>query len=147
MCKVGKKITFCSCKNEPKETVHHKKSKRWKAKNPAPPTHYVWTLVQFAGHYEEIYMEGEIATPSSQLDECLTNEFVLEEINSRNCFDFAYIPKEGDSLGIRRSDRWTFLSYIFAEGTWEVGHYSAFYTRTEKIDSGEVKIEAEEDEP
>lgn len=48
---------------------------------------------------------GRVIMPSSDIGEGLTVEFVLEKLNSSNCFDFDYLPQERDCLKIRLKDR------------------------------------------
>lgn len=139
MCKTGKQITFCTCKNEPKQIVHHKKSKRWRQKNPLAFA-YVWTLSRFSEYFDSM-MEGLMMEASDKLGEELTKEFVLEELNSRNCFDFEYIPHEGDCLSIHANNHWDFLSFIYREGVWVADQYDCFYVRTEKMEEGKLLIE------
>lgn len=140
MCKTGKQIVFCRCINEENTPKPYKKSKRWQVKNPSPII-YMWSLSQFVENVERM-MEGQISEPSEKLGEDLTNDFVLGEINSRNCFDFEYFPQEGDCLSICRSNKtWHFFSYIFREGEWKVGMYNFFYQQTKQIDSGKMEIQ------
>jgi hypothetical protein len=141
MCQSGKKIIFCSCKNDLKKVVHHKKSKRWQEKN-ATFGAYLWTLSRFVDYFESM-MEGQISEPSEKLGQDLTSEFVLSELNSRNCFDFEYLPIEGDCLSIRMDTGWNFFSFIFREGTWIAEQYSSFYVRTERLDAGKLQIKTD----
>ncbi len=138
MCKSGKQIILCSCKGEEQPVVPHKKSKRWQKKNP-PSFAYIWTLSQFVEYFDSM-MEGLMCMPDNCLDENLNSDFVLQELNSHNCFDFDCVPKEGDNLKIRRNDAGKYFSYIFRAGKWEANSYDVFCTKTELIDSGKLTI-------
>lgn len=142
MCKVSKHLVFCHCEAA-EAVIHHKKSKRWQKKNPVPLT-YRWTISRFVGHFQSM-MEGLMSEPSEKLDKELSSDWLLAEINARNCFDFDYIPLEGDNLTIRRSDSWHFFSYLFRNGQWQMGMYNCFSDKTEDVDEGVLKLNKEEE--
>lgn len=142
MCKTGSHIVFCSREPHKKPIIHYKNAKRWRKKNP-PSADYTWTLSKYVGTLQSM-MEGLMFEPSNKLGKDLDVNWVLQEINNRNCFDFEYTPTEGDCLHIRTHKSCNFLSYIFQEGKWEIGMHNTFYTETEDIHEGEVKIVEDE---
>ncbi|WP_449397928.1 hypothetical protein [Chryseobacterium wanjuense] len=76
---------------------------------------------------------GLLNMPSNKIGFSLTQEFVLDQINNKNCFDFEYQPKDGDNLQInfQRNKYWVeFLSFIYREDHWKVDSY---YTFIEKL--------------
>jgi hypothetical protein len=87
--------------------------------------------------------------PSHQLNDTLTNEIVLENLNQKdkNCFDFDYIPCEGDSLSIKfdsddkRSYLYGFLSFVYENNAWCAGMHDSFSTTTQLLQKGIVEIE------
>ncbi len=94
-------------------------------------------------------MERMLNMPSHQLNDTLTNEIVLENLNQKdkNCFDFDYIPFEGDSLSIRfdydekKSCLYGFLSFVYENNAWRVGMHDIFSTTTQLLQKGIVEIE------
>ncbi|WP_299682618.1 hypothetical protein [uncultured Dokdonia sp.] len=138
MCDFSKGFILCKC-NDPKVIVHHKKSKRRKKLNKQSKAkttaEYEWTLFSYVGIRKEQEM-GRYRLPASKLDEGLTADFVFEELNTRNCFDFEYHPKEGDNLIIHTSTGFNRIEFIYRDGIWEEDHYSPFSDDCEKIDNG-----------
>ena len=145
MCKTGKNIKFCTCivdgNSDP--IIHHKKSKRNKKEPPLnSDTIYKWTLYKYSG-LEESTMEGLLFEPSDKLGEYLTNETLLLGLNTENCFDFEFIPSEGDNLVVYDSQKPSscFLSFIYKSGHWNADSYDCFIHKIEKINHGKVVVE------
>ena len=150
MCEVGRKFKLCSCsRDELIETIHNKNSRRYKnLVNQTNPSKIVWTLHQYEGtHYSG--MDGLLIAPADKLDDLFTAEYVKNELNNRNCFDFDYSPKEGDYLELKfqqtpkeaRLDDGKFLPFIFKNGQWTINSYNAFYEKTVEIKKGKVELE------
>lgn len=137
MCDFSKGFKLCTCQDKAMPIIHHKKSKRRKRHIPILPE-FAWTLSRYLGYTsDEFTMEGIAAIPSQVLNQQLTADFVLEQLNQSNCFDFDYQPSKGDCLIIRHSGS-GFLSFIFQKGKWTIDHYHIFTDRTEKIKGGKV---------
>ena len=135
MCDFNKGFILCKC-NDPKVVVHNKKSRRNKKKK-NQPIEYDWTLYKYLGLSKEMEL-GRYTFPSSDVGNGLTSDFVLNELNSRNCFDFEYQPKEGDNLIISKTDSSNRIEFIFRNGKWIEDHYSPFDHVYEKIDNGKI---------
>ncbi len=147
MCELGKNLKFCTCITETK-VIHNKNSRRNKNLKPDKTNQYIWFLSRFSHRFEPM-MEGILNMPSHQLNNTLTNEIVLENLNQKdkNCFDFDYIAFEGDSISIkfdgdeRTSHLYDFLSFIYEDNVWRVGMHDSFSTSTQLLQKGIVEIE------
>ncbi|AFZ01645.1 hypothetical protein Cal6303_2672 [Calothrix sp. PCC 6303] len=142
MCDFDKGFILCTCKDKEKPIVHNKNSRRYKQEQAATPKVYRWYLSTFKEYRsdDEPLMEGEYQLPVTDIGKGLTDEWVLLNLNDRNCFDVDYTPQEGDNLVIRDAyQEWDYLSFIFKNGGWERGHYSRFSTITTLTMNGEVK--------
>jgi hypothetical protein len=140
MCEIGKEIKLCTCfPATMSKIVHHKNSRKLKNK---ARNEFTWTLKKYIGdiHFP---MEGMITFPLDALSDDLTTEKMLVDLNARNCFDFDYLPKDGDYLQIFAPHRYEreFLSFIYREGEWKADYYDSFRDETEKINYGKVTFE------
>lgn len=140
MCKIGKNIKLCSClpNGDIKAIVHNKKSRKHKIDR----DQHTWALERYIGD-SEYFMDGMLIFPSKMLVENLTEEFMLKELNSRNCFDFEYLPIEGVNLKIYNPKKYIneYLSFIFRNGSWIAESYDGFRDKTEKINYGKLIFE------
>lgn len=154
MCELDKNLKFCTCIAE-KKVIHNQNNRRNKKLKAEKSNQYLWSLSRFVSRFEPM-MEGMLNMPSHQLNDLITNEIVLENLNlkDKNCFDFEYIPFEGDSLSIRfdgdekRSHLYDFLSFIYENNAWRVGMHDGFSTTTELLQKGIIEmIENDFDKP
>jgi hypothetical protein len=150
MCTEAKNFTLCTCSTGEKvEIVHNKNSRRYKKflseNNPAG---IAWTLYQYKGmHYSG--MDGWMIMPADQLSEMFTAEYVKNELNKRNCFDFDYAPKEGDYLVLKlhltkqeaKKQEYRYMPFIYQDEQWTINYYNAFYQEITEFKNGKVKIE------
>ncbi|ALM08844.1 hypothetical protein SB49_14340 [Sediminicola sp. YIK13] len=83
MCKLSNEIKLCSCS---KKEV--RPDNRWILK---------------ANSISEFQMVGEFIAPEDQEDqtEKWNYKLLLKKLNSKNLFDFEYVPENGDELEIR----------------------------------------------
>ena len=145
MCEVGKKLKLCSCFSKGKTLEQNRNSRRHKNQiSPDGNKNFTWILSKYLGKEEEhdLSIEGMLDMPSSILGGTLTDAFVLDEINERNCFDFDYSPTEKDRLLIEyeRNKYWTeFFSFIFINGKWMSKIYW-WEDKSEDINFGRVEI-------
>jgi hypothetical protein len=145
MCDFNKGFILCSCKIKEKKIVHNKNSRQNKKMQGDAPQIYRWILSEFKETQTEWLAIGRYKMPISDIGQGLTEEWVLLNLNERNCFDFNYIPKEGDDLVIRSNISSSYLSFIFQNGQWESGLHDPFSTISKLKMDGEIK-EIEEDE-
>lgn len=139
MCDFEKGFILCSCKDKEKPVIHNKNSRRYKKSPQNEDNTYRWYLCEFKGTFESL-MEGMFEPPSNDIGKGLTSEWVLLNLNDRNCFDFEYIPREGDSLVIRKPQTYgAFLSFIFKNGEWKEDFYSPFGIMLNKLNEGKVE--------
>lgn len=143
MCQNAANITFCTCEVKP-EVVHNKNSRRSaKSKVSSEKKSYRWTLHRTIGLSEQS-MDGLLIEPDHAFTTQLTAENMLEEMNTRNCFDFDYVPNAGDSLGVFENGTGKFISFIFENREWRIGSPNPFTHQVEKFNSGNVGFEKEE---
>ncbi len=132
MCDFNNGFILCKCNT--KNTIHNKKSRRNKMN---APREYNWVLNKYVGRSSEMEM-GRYELPVNDLKEGLTADVVLRELNEKNCFDFDYMPHEGDNLVLSNKPDQIRMEFIFKSGKWGVEHYSPFDHVVEKVDQGKV---------
>ena len=141
MCENAANITFCTCEAKP-ETIHNKNSRKIRKSNTvSEKKSYRWSLHKITGLSEQA-IEGLLIEPDHEFSKELTDESILKELNERNCFDFVYVPHEGDSLEIYESGG-KFISFIFENGKWIIGSPNPFTHQVVKFNSGSVRFEQE----
>ena len=72
----------------------------------------------------------------------MTEQFVLEKINSQNCFDFDYTPQEKDCLHIKQGKKGMgkYMAFTFENDKWVIGaNYDAFNDELKQIGEGKIK--------
>lgn len=143
MCQNTANITFCTCEVKP-EAVHNKNSRRG-SKNEASPAakSYRWSLHRTIG-LSEHSMDGLLIEPDHAFTTELSAESILQEMNTRNCFDFDYAPNDGDNFGIFENGTGKFMAFIFENREWRIGSPNPFTHQLEKFNSGSVRFETEE---
>ena len=134
MCKNVKKITFCICDNASKKP--RKKHK----------DHLTWTLFRLNENPVDLskdyaMMDGMFFSPSTIINKKITNEFILYELNSQNCFDFDFIATEEDVLNIYSNNimESNYLSFIYKIDKWNINKNINF-NNGHRI-NGKIKIE------
>ncbi|SFD49100.1 hypothetical protein [Flavobacterium phragmitis] len=139
MCENVKEIKLCTCIINDNDTViSHKRFTKYKSKK---RNDYIWVLERYVG-YANTTMDGMIIFPLDTLNESLSTKKMLEELNSRNCFDFEYNPSEGDNLEIFAPGSYDRkLSFIYRNEEWTADHYNGFLHETEKINFGRVTFD------
>lgn len=135
MCNFNQGFILCKC-NDPRTVVHNKKSRRNKGNS---SVEYALTLNRFIGRSEK-GERGRYVMPINDIGYGLTADFVVNQLNIRNCFDFDYIPNEGDNLIITRNEPNDRIEFIFKNGKWIDDHYSPFNHETETFDNGKLKV-------
>ena len=121
------------------EIVHHKNSRKHK-KEKFDSKKYLekkinWRLSIFENEIPPT-MDFSYYMPSEKLTEEMTCDFIISELNSKNIFDFDYIPNEGDYLYIyykyiekdiknrfRRPLYSDYMSFIYTKGEWNDDFY------------------------
>jgi hypothetical protein len=150
MCEVTRELKLCSCSaGEKIEIIHNKNSRQHKKyMDEQYLRRIVWTLDRYVGeHY--LGMDGMMRAPADKLDDIFTAEYVKDELNRRNCFDFDYIPNEGDYLVMRynltkkkaKGRELHYTPFIHRAGKWTIDRHSGFHIKTEEIHHGQLKFE------
>ena len=69
-------------------------------------------------------MLGRYLFPVDDIGKGLNAEQILLNLNVDNCFDFDYIPNEGDNLTLTTNIVLSpYVSFIFKKGEWTPKHY------------------------
>lgn len=147
MCDITSGIKLCTCNGE---KIKYRKSDTYKQvrgklikipnkKNDEIPIIYIWHLWKFIGSDSESAILGQYIFPTDDIGNGLNAEWIALNLNVENCFDFEYIPCEGDNLyittNIEMSD---YISFIFKNKEWIVDHYNPFYDTVKLLLSGKV---------
>lgn len=152
MCNRTEKLELCACSDMSTNKIQELYSDELKRLEKKELLKVIkWKLNRFLGT-EWSGMDGLMIMPSQNLTTELTETFVLDELNSQNCFDFDYKPNEGDNLifeigwlfnkrgkKIERELEYKYASYIFRNGEWKPDSYNPFYEKTEIINEGILK--------
>jgi len=115
---------------------------------------FEWTLFKY-GEIQKRQEKEVFQAPSGQITPTFTSSLVLENLNSLNCFDFDYQPKENDLLKIegsfvfepingqeRESDLINcFMLFQFFEGQWNKLNSNPFFENWEEFTQGIVEME------
>lgn len=142
MCEKDSKIHFCTCKKEVvyseltdeiESLYEEKKAEASLAlfKGSYLDTYIKWELERFVKKGNVL---GEVIAPVNKLTEELNAEYLEQELNKTNLFDFDYTPKEMDSLRISKKYKYVelndnprpslfldFMSFNFESGKWIFG--------------------------
>jgi hypothetical protein len=146
MCDFTNGIKLCSCNGDiikfrVREFYHKIKGELFRIpnkQNESIPLIYIWQLFRYVGK-EETYSLGKYIFPTDDIGNGLNAEWILLNLNVENCFDFEYIPYEGDNLFISQNVELSkYISFIFQNGEWIIEHYDPFSDITEFILEGRV---------
>ena len=138
MCESINNIIFCSCmKDIPRNGIlHNKNSRRNKVKI---ESEFIWTLYKFEGT-NDITLDGFINFPVDYINDSLTSDVIILDLNSRNCFDFEYVPNEGDNLIIKNRNSNKYLSFIYKNELWTSNFYNGLVDKISKINFGIIEL-------
>lgn len=107
-------------------------------KNKDIPLEYIWVLFKYKGLTKGIEM-GRYNFPNDKIDERLNADWLALNLNTEHCFDFEYIPEEGDNLFIQYNmNLGPYISFIYRDKEWIIHHYSPFEVKTELVLKGRV---------
>ncbi len=150
MCEITSLFKLCSCSAGNGGTPQQNKNSGRYAGKIAEKNKdkIIWTLSEYAGK-QDTGMEGLLMAPAEKLTEIFTADYVKQELNSRNCFDFSYAPKEGDYLVFtfyrtkaeQATGDYRFLPFIFREGAWTANSYDGFEDKIVEIGNGKLNSE------
>ena len=126
MCNLSTSFTLCTCG----------KGSSWLLSDSSV---FIWEL-----HYKTVKQKhaliGEVMGKDLDKLEAQQEAEILQQLNARNCFDFLYTPKKGDSLSIYRKDNIAKqFNYIFESGQWKIGGYDSFRYTLQLLHTGIVK--------
>ncbi len=148
MCDFTNGIKLCTCNieeikfREP-ESFNRIKGKLVKIKNKKNEnisSIYIWRLFRNINKEKEWAELGKYLMPSNDIGKGLNSEWIALNLNVENCFDFNYIPQEGDNLFIQKNEiLGKYISFIFRNKEWKIEHYDPFNIITEHITDGILK--------
>ena len=149
MCDFNNGIKLCTCEDD---KIKYRKPDLYRIvnkdkivkipnkKNDDIPLIYVWHLYKYCGKDEVNMMMGHYILPSDDLGNGLNAEWISLNLNIENCFDFDYIPNEGDNLIIGQNVEMSpYISFIFKNGEWIIEQYNPFSDIKEHILEGKIK--------
>ncbi len=146
MCDFSKGFKLCTCtgKIEFREAQKYIKKKgklvALKQNKKQPPLLNIWTLNKYTGKSEDFEI-GQYIPPTNDLGKGLEANWLIEELNKKNCFDFDYTPKEGDNLIFSQNVVLSpYISFIFKNDSWLLDHYDPFDAVNKEIETGEIQI-------
>ena len=116
--------------------LHNKNSRRNKVKI---ESEFIWTLYKFEGT-NDITLDGFINFPVDYINDSLTSDVIILDLNSRNCFDFEYVPNEGDNLIIKNRNSNKYLSFIYKNELWTSNFYNGLVDKISKINFGIIEL-------
>jgi hypothetical protein len=152
MCNRTNKLELCACTDINVEKIQQLYSDEIRQLDKKEFLKVIrWKLSKYVGK-EWSGMDGLMIMPSENLTHDLTENYILNELNEHNCFDFDYKPKEGDNLifeigwlfnkrgkKINRELNYAYSSYIYKNKKWIAESYNSFYEKTEIINEGILK--------
>ncbi len=147
MCDFSNGLKFCKCGSEAiryrdadkYRTVGGASIKIHNRRNEKIPLMYVWKLYRYAGKVENPEM-GRYQVPTQNIGNGLDEEWIVLNLNLSNCFDFEYIPQERDNLTIEPNiNSGPYISFVYRNGEWTIGHFNAFNHNRTRITTGKVK--------
>ncbi len=145
MCEISEQLKFCTCIEESDlEKINildrlDKFQANQLFNNEDP---FYWILYEYKGKIDSGCM-GIMFMPGSLLKNQLTEDFVLDELNNRQCFDFEYTPLEGDYLKVcHEKNQYTteYLSFIYRNNKWQADFYNIFDSILEPKNYGDLKV-------
>lgn len=124
MCEISKEYKLCTCDDL---APNDKKN--------------IWTLTRYIGHRKTDRI-GKILRTSDDLGNGISREQLILQMNTKNCFDFEYIPNENDSLHVSTNDdnTYKYFNIIYKNGLWIEGGNPVFTSITETIAEGKIEI-------
>lgn len=151
MCKQGSNIYLCTCLETPSPNLKDVLKNELRELKKSDTYNLVkWKLYRFIKK-EWIGLDGMLIRPAKILRGQITSEYIRNQMNSRDCFDFTYKPKNGDCIifetvlinksgkKAKKQKDYEFISLIFNDGAWTIDFYDTFYTIIKEINRGIVK--------
>ncbi|MEZ4923550.1 MAG: hypothetical protein R2780_10290 [Crocinitomicaceae bacterium] len=132
-----------------KPIIHNKKSRRNKDNSNLIEDVWLWGLYRYKGLKENSWMEQVTTTALLDSDsQRIDSKKFLDKLNSSDCFDFEYNPKEGDTFRILHESRQIIrnrkfigrsnISFVFRESVWVEEKYEDENIELTYINSGSI---------
>lgn len=124
MCLIEQGFKLCTCKEKKDNTE----------------AAAIWRLSSYIGLHEPFSVVGEELFYFFTDDEEQNKDYVVHQLNSRNCFDFDFTPNEGDYLEITDAKNLARkYQFIFRNKKWTIDGYDHFTHQTKMYNWGKVK--------
>lgn len=98
-----------------------------------------WVLKRINTDLPIYHRKGRAAISSFTTKQETQKQYILGELNNRNCFDFEYIPEKDDTLKLKGSnDKWFSFRYT---DKWEVDKSTSlagWKTQLELLQKGKI---------
>ena len=121
MCEHKNGFRLCTCEGYPFDI---------------PGVNFVWRLYRYRFR-KKLGMTGSVVWSVNELKDGFTADFVLEKINTRNCFDFEYEPVEKDAIKFfHNPNNSGYMCFVFENGRWRKGMIDPFFDVVEIIHTG-----------
>jgi hypothetical protein len=141
MCEIRENFMLCSCGTiEYRDTtsVHganNSNSNADNAEKKQPDLVLIWTLEHAS--MNEITRVGEMRLGYPKIAVPMNERFVIEQLNSRNCFDFKYDAVEGDEITFKTNEiKSAAVSFVFQNRKWRQGTHGTMNYTFNEIASG-----------
>lgn len=138
MCNIQEGFKLCTC-GVTKKPTQQRRSFNPLDKSPRIPTSFQWTL--FQRDPSPPPPRKGLANLQMLTDSDKSNiEFVEQELNQRDCFDFEYGPIEGDYLHFQQDGPpHKFFAFTFLAGKWQQITPNAFRNGLKQEKEGAIK--------
>lgn len=147
MCDFSEGFKLCSCDGE---KIRFRKKAQYSIENGKPfkprskkeadiPVQFIWRLFRLKSPNTDSVL-GLYKLPAEDIGHGLNAEWIVLNLNEKNCFDFDYTPEEGDNLFIQTNETGSpYISFVFTKNQWTIEHYDPFNWNTEHIRDGLIK--------
>lgn len=123
MCNLDDAFILCTCSGKKRQS----------------DAAFTWSLFRPREDDSDLYVIGEAGAPYFSEKGKLLVDKVQEQLNARNCFDFDYQPKDGDTLVITSSDNGTEYGFMFYNDEWEYTTMPFEGRTLLKMEKGKIK--------
>ena len=129
MCDLHKHFILCSCKLPGDKA--------------ASEGDLTWRLSSYQGE-SPLLIEGLYRFPDYEIAGAFPSEWVADQLNARNCFDFEMEPSELDELRILKpmdaKYPSQYISFVYRGGRWVANDCHAFEALTQLKEKGKVLL-------
>ena len=100
---------------------------------------FTWSLFRPRDNDSDVFVVAEAGAPYFAEKGKLLVDKVRDQLNARNCFDFDYQPKHGDTLVITSSENGIEYGFTFYNGEWDYTTMPFIGRTLLEIEKGKIK--------